>query len=218
MQPGARTGRSLELGELRRRQRGTRALSAGDIFSLQGGRSTTTKDVQLFAKQKLRFCHTPTDTSRVLHWSRKFHSISPPQKALHCWGVSHPALRSTRRVSSFSSSFWIPACWGFSLEWSKMEPLSAYPVKSSGPRAKVFAVLLSMLLCTVMLFLLQLKFLKPKTNSFYTFEVKDAKGRTVSLEKFKGKVSCIFRFFFLMFCCLGPVPCVSHGYKLEFSL
>lgn len=72
-----------------------------------------------------------------------------------------------------------------------MEPLSAYPVKSSGPRAKVFAVLLSMLLCTVMLFLLQLKFLKPKTNSFYTFEVKDAKGRTVSLEKFKGKVTLV---------------------------
>ncbi|XP_012782003.1 probable glutathione peroxidase 8 isoform X2 [Ochotona princeps] len=69
-----------------------------------------------------------------------------------------------------------------------MEPLGAYPVKCSGPRAKVFAVLLSMLLCTVMLFLLQLKFLKPKTNSFYTFEVKDAKGKTVSLEKFKGKI------------------------------
>ncbi|XP_004583757.1 probable glutathione peroxidase 8 isoform X1 [Ochotona princeps] len=72
-----------------------------------------------------------------------------------------------------------------------MEPLGAYPVKCSGPRAKVFAVLLSMLLCTVMLFLLQLKFLKPKTNSFYTFEVKDAKGKTVSLEKFKGKVTLV---------------------------
>ncbi|XP_062068063.1 probable glutathione peroxidase 8 isoform X3 [Lepus europaeus] len=69
-----------------------------------------------------------------------------------------------------------------------MEPLSAYPVKCSGPKAKVFAVLLSMLLCTVTLFLLQLKFLKPKINSFYAFEVKDAKGRTVSLEKFKGKI------------------------------
>ncbi|KAL2779705.1 putative glutathione peroxidase 8 isoform c [Daubentonia madagascariensis] len=69
-----------------------------------------------------------------------------------------------------------------------MEPLTAYPLKCSGPKAKVFAVLLSMVLCTVMLFLLQLKFLKPKINSFYTFEVKDAKGRTVSLEKFKGKI------------------------------
>ncbi|XP_039327079.1 putative glutathione peroxidase 8 isoform X3 [Saimiri boliviensis] len=69
-----------------------------------------------------------------------------------------------------------------------MEPLAAYPLKCSGPRAKVFAVLLSMVLCTVTLLLLQLKFLKPKINSFYAFEVKDAKGRPVSLEKYKGKI------------------------------
>nr|XP_014590366.1 probable glutathione peroxidase 8 isoform X3 [Equus caballus]XP_014715821.1 probable glutathione peroxidase 8 isoform X3 [Equus asinus] len=69
-----------------------------------------------------------------------------------------------------------------------MEPLTAYPLRCSGPKAKVFAVLLSMVLCTVMLFLLQLKFLKPKINSFYAFEVKDARGRMVSLEKFKGKI------------------------------
>ncbi|XP_003408083.1 probable glutathione peroxidase 8 [Loxodonta africana] len=72
-----------------------------------------------------------------------------------------------------------------------MEPLTAYPLKCSGPKAKVFAVFLSMVLCTVLLFLLQLKFLKPRINSFYTFEVKDAKGRAVSLEKFKGKVSLV---------------------------
>ncbi|XP_061043773.1 probable glutathione peroxidase 8 isoform X1 [Eubalaena glacialis] len=72
-----------------------------------------------------------------------------------------------------------------------MEPLTAYSLRCSGPKAKVFAVLLSMVLCTVMLFLLQLKFLKPKINSFYTFEVKDANGRTVSLEKFKGKVALV---------------------------
>ncbi|XP_010625166.1 probable glutathione peroxidase 8 isoform X2 [Fukomys damarensis] len=72
-----------------------------------------------------------------------------------------------------------------------MEPLAAHPLKCSGPKAKVFAVLLSMVLCTMMLFLLQLKFVKPKINSFYTFEVKDAKGRTVSLEKFKGKVTLV---------------------------
>ncbi|XP_031215936.1 probable glutathione peroxidase 8 isoform X2 [Mastomys coucha] len=69
-----------------------------------------------------------------------------------------------------------------------MEPFGAYPLKCSGPKAKIFAVLLSMVLCTVMLFLLQLKFLKPRINSFYSFEVKDAKGRMVSLEKFKGKI------------------------------
>nr|XP_019838633.1 PREDICTED: probable glutathione peroxidase 8 isoform X2 [Bos indicus] len=72
-----------------------------------------------------------------------------------------------------------------------MEPLTAYPLRCSGPKAKAFAVLLSMVLCTVMLFLLQLKFLKPKINSFYTFEVKDANGRVVSLEKFKGKVALV---------------------------
>ncbi|XP_034379155.1 putative glutathione peroxidase 8 isoform X2 [Arvicanthis niloticus] len=69
-----------------------------------------------------------------------------------------------------------------------MEPLAPYPLKCSGPKAKIFAVLLSMVLCTVTLFLLQLKFLKPRINSFYSFEVKDAKGRMVSLEKFKGKI------------------------------
>ncbi|XP_058420069.1 probable glutathione peroxidase 8 isoform X1 [Diceros bicornis minor] len=72
-----------------------------------------------------------------------------------------------------------------------MEPLTAYSLRCSGPKAKAFAILLSMILCTVMLFLLQLKFLKPKINSFYTFEVKDAKGRMVSLEKFKGKVALV---------------------------
>ncbi|XP_036894411.1 probable glutathione peroxidase 8 isoform X3 [Sturnira hondurensis] len=69
-----------------------------------------------------------------------------------------------------------------------MEPLAVHPGRCSGPRARVFAVLLSMALCTAMLFLLQLKFLKPRVSSFYTFEVKDAKGRPVSLEKFKGKI------------------------------
>lgn len=78
-----------------------------------------------------------------------------------------------------------------------MEPLAVHPGRCSGPRARVFAVLLSMVLCTAMLFLLQLKFLKPRANSFYAFEVKDAKGRSVSLEKFKGKVSCLLRLLLL---------------------
>ncbi|XP_036136262.1 probable glutathione peroxidase 8 isoform X3 [Molossus molossus] len=69
-----------------------------------------------------------------------------------------------------------------------MEPLAAHPPRCSGPKAKVLAVLLSMALCTGTLFLLQLKLLQPKSNSFYAFEVKDAKGRPVSLEKFKGKI------------------------------
>ncbi|XP_021571369.1 probable glutathione peroxidase 8 [Carlito syrichta] len=69
-----------------------------------------------------------------------------------------------------------------------MEPLAVYSLKCLGPKAKVFAFLLSVVLCTVMIFSLQQKFLKPKINSFYAFEVKDVKGRTVSLENFKGKI------------------------------
>ncbi|XP_050803122.1 probable glutathione peroxidase 8 isoform X2 [Gopherus flavomarginatus] len=69
-----------------------------------------------------------------------------------------------------------------------MEPLTTYPLKCSVPKAKVFVVFLSMVLCTVMLYLLQLKFLKPKIKDFYSFEVKDSRGRTVSLEKYRGKI------------------------------
>ncbi|XP_073202277.1 probable glutathione peroxidase 8 isoform X2 [Lepidochelys kempii] len=68
-----------------------------------------------------------------------------------------------------------------------MEPLATYPLKCSVPKARVFVVFLSMVLCTVMLCLLQLKFLKPKIKDFYSFEVKDSRGRTVSLEKYRGK-------------------------------
>ncbi|XP_049624108.1 probable glutathione peroxidase 8 isoform X2 [Suncus etruscus] len=69
-----------------------------------------------------------------------------------------------------------------------METLLAASSRCSGPKAKIFAALLSMVLCIVMLFLLQLKFLRPRIDSFYTFEVKDAKGRMVSLEKYKGRI------------------------------
>ncbi|XP_049624107.1 probable glutathione peroxidase 8 isoform X1 [Suncus etruscus] len=72
-----------------------------------------------------------------------------------------------------------------------METLLAASSRCSGPKAKIFAALLSMVLCIVMLFLLQLKFLRPRIDSFYTFEVKDAKGRMVSLEKYKGRVSLV---------------------------
>ncbi|XP_032624915.1 putative glutathione peroxidase 8 isoform X1 [Chelonoidis abingdonii] len=72
-----------------------------------------------------------------------------------------------------------------------MEPLTTYPLKCSVPKARVFVVFLSMVLCTVMLCLLQLKFLKPKIKDFYSFEVKDSRGRTVSLEKYRGKASLV---------------------------
>lgn len=72
---------------------------------------------------------------------------------------------------------------------SKMEDLGGYPAKSSNPKAKKLTVLLSMTVCVGCLFLLQTQLAKPrKPKDFYSFEVKDAKGRTVSLEKYRGKV------------------------------
>ncbi|XP_029433142.1 probable glutathione peroxidase 8 [Rhinatrema bivittatum] len=68
-----------------------------------------------------------------------------------------------------------------------MEALSTYPLKCSIPKARVFLVFLSMVLCTTMLCLLHLKFYKPKTKDFYSFEVKDIKGQIISLGKFRGK-------------------------------
>lgn len=72
---------------------------------------------------------------------------------------------------------------------SKMEALGGYPTRSSNPKAKKLTVLLSMTVGIGCLFLLQTQLLKPrKPVDFYTFEVKDAKGRTVLLEKYRGKV------------------------------
>lgn len=70
-----------------------------------------------------------------------------------------------------------------------MEALGGYPTRSSSPKAKKLTVLLSMTVGVGCLFLLQTQLLKPRRPSdFYSFEVKDAKGRTVSLEKYRGKV------------------------------
>uniref|UniRef100_A0A8C9ZXB6 Glutathione peroxidase n=1 Tax=Sander lucioperca TaxID=283035 RepID=A0A8C9ZXB6_SANLU len=75
---------------------------------------------------------------------------------------------------------------------SKMEALGGYPTKSSNPKAKKLTVLLSMTVGVGCLFLLQTQLAKPrKPTDFYSFEVKDAKGRTVSLEKFRGKASLV---------------------------
>ncbi|XP_015744737.1 probable glutathione peroxidase 8 isoform X2 [Python bivittatus] len=67
-------------------------------------------------------------------------------------------------------------------------PLATYTLKSSKLKNKVFIIFISMVLCTAMLGLLQLKFLKPRYKDFYSFEVKDWKGRTISLEKYRGKI------------------------------
>ncbi|KAM9743511.1 putative glutathione peroxidase 8 [Menidia menidia] len=73
-----------------------------------------------------------------------------------------------------------------------MEALGGYPTKSSSPKAKMLRVLLSMTVGLGCLFLLQTQLLKPrKPKDFYSFEVKDAKGRTVSLEKYRGKASLV---------------------------
>ncbi|XP_065595935.1 probable glutathione peroxidase 8 isoform X2 [Cyrtonyx montezumae] len=70
-----------------------------------------------------------------------------------------------------------------------MEPLTTpYPLKYSVPKARVFLVFLSMFFCTAVLCLLQLRFFKPKTKDFYSFEIKDSRGRIVSLEKYRGKI------------------------------
>ncbi|XP_048359820.1 probable glutathione peroxidase 8 [Sphaerodactylus townsendi] len=70
-------------------------------------------------------------------------------------------------------------------------PLTAYSFKHSLLKPRILIVFLSMLLFTTMLGLLQLKFLKAKVKDFYSFEVKDMKGRTISLEKYRGKASLV---------------------------
>ncbi|XP_012721013.1 probable glutathione peroxidase 8 [Fundulus heteroclitus] len=73
-----------------------------------------------------------------------------------------------------------------------MEALGGYPTKSSKARIKRLRVLVSMTVGVGCLFLLQTHLVKPrKQNDFYSFEVKDAKGRTVSLEKYRGKASLV---------------------------
>ncbi|XP_063312966.1 probable glutathione peroxidase 8 [Pelobates fuscus] len=72
-----------------------------------------------------------------------------------------------------------------------METLPPYPLKCSSPKAKVFIVFFSMVFCTAILCLLQLKFVKPKTKDFYSFEIKDSRGRTVPLSKYRGKASLV---------------------------
>ncbi|XP_053304028.1 probable glutathione peroxidase 8 [Spea bombifrons] len=72
-----------------------------------------------------------------------------------------------------------------------METLPPFPLKSSSPKAKVFIVFFSMVFCTAILCVAQLKFFKPKVKDFYSYEVKDATGRTVSLGKYRGKASLV---------------------------
>ncbi|XP_043919846.1 probable glutathione peroxidase 8 [Protopterus annectens] len=72
-----------------------------------------------------------------------------------------------------------------------MEPLVTYPLKCSIPKARMFVVFLSMVLCTAILCILQLKLFKPQPKDFYSFELMDLRGKMVSLGKFKGKASLV---------------------------
>lgn len=105
----------------------------------------------------------------LLHQSELYAPSRPPR--------SISLGTSTRPAASVRSSA------------SNMEALGGYPTRSSNPKAKKLTVLLSMTVGVGCLFLLQTQLLKPRRPSdFYSFEVKDAKGRTVSLEKYRGKV------------------------------
>lgn len=89
----------------------------------------------------------------------------------------------------------IPGLLRRPLKFPKMEPslpLPPYSLKTSKPKSRVLIVFFSIVLFTALLGLLLLKFLKLQAKDFYSFEVKDAKGRPVSLEKYRGKVSGIF--------------------------
>ncbi|KAG8437325.1 hypothetical protein GDO86_008142 [Hymenochirus boettgeri] len=72
-----------------------------------------------------------------------------------------------------------------------METLPLHPLKCSSPKAKVFLVFFSMVLCTTILFVLQLKFFKHRGKHFYSYEVKDSRGRAVSLSKYRGKATLV---------------------------
>ncbi|XP_063050331.1 probable glutathione peroxidase 8 [Engraulis encrasicolus] len=73
-----------------------------------------------------------------------------------------------------------------------MEALGGYRTKSSAWKERTLKILISLAVCIGGLYLVQNKLIrKSKPVDFYTFEVLDAKGRTVSLEKYRGKVSLV---------------------------
>lgn len=126
-------------------------------------------------------------------------SLSPIIQWRSSWLVTNPQIFL---AVSCCESIWLPVTSSappllhstdlpkLPCKISKMETLpSPFPLKSSSPKTKVFLVFFSMVLCTVALFILQLKFFKPRLKDFYSYEVKDSKGRPVALSKYRGKVS-----------------------------
>ncbi|KAK1787145.1 hypothetical protein P4O66_017520 [Electrophorus voltai] len=103
-----------------------------------------------------------------------------------------PQIRNLRRLRAF-----------LHIRSSKMEALGGYPAKPCAPRARLLALLMSAAVCMGSLYLLHMKLAKSrKPRDFYSFEVKDAKGRAVSLEKYRGRVSLV-------------VNVASHGQHAE---
>uniref|UniRef100_A0AAY4D0B4 Glutathione peroxidase n=2 Tax=Denticeps clupeoides TaxID=299321 RepID=A0AAY4D0B4_9TELE len=73
-----------------------------------------------------------------------------------------------------------------------MEALGGYPTKSSASRGRLLTAFLSLSVLTGSLFLLHHRLSRSRRRTdFYSFEVLDARGRTVSLEKYRGKVSLV---------------------------
>lgn len=71
-----------------------------------------------------------------------------------------------------------------------MEALGGYPPKASGSRARLVSLILIATLSITSLYLLHTKLSRNRRHvDFYSFQVKDTKGRSVSLEKYRGKVS-----------------------------
>lgn len=104
---------------------------------------------------------------------------------LHVAGAPEPCC-NLRHVHLLHTS----ALLHLQLHLSNMEALGGYPSKASSSRARVVPLILTATLCITSFYLLHAKISRNRKHAdFYSFQVKDTKGRSVSLEKYRGKVS-----------------------------
>lgn len=76
------------------------------------------------------------------------------------------------------------------LHSSNMEALGGYPTKPPSSRARVLSLIITTFLCITSIYLLHAIISSNRKDAdFYSFQVKDTKSRSVSLEKYRGKVS-----------------------------
>ncbi|XP_026996124.1 probable glutathione peroxidase 8 isoform X2 [Tachysurus fulvidraco] len=69
-----------------------------------------------------------------------------------------------------------------------MEALGGYPSKASSSRPRLMSLIITVTLCISSLYLLHAKISRNRKHaSFYSFHVTDTKGRSVSLDKYRGK-------------------------------